>query len=517
VDDGRVNKSGVSGYPSDGYTSPNDFIQQLNGSGVKVGTGMLLKVMAGDAFNFRVSSWWNSVSSPNPPADPLADLITAMSSSIGAVSNKFSSAELSGSGVLSGSIGTFLSGRGYTAGKPKAYVQWILLDEQLGYVSGSSGAQQVDPSNTFKVHTGTNISLTKNGYLYIYVSNETPNIDVFFDNLQVTHIHGAILEETHYYPFGLQMAGISSSALNFGKANKKKYNGIDWQDDLGLNEYDAFFRDLDPQTGRWWQIDPEIENMEGWSPYASNYDNPITFSDPMGDEPDEADGGPGDGIINALADIGRKVVMVAGGAINAWSSNQILGAGRVDVNEMSGLSYGDKLAAKAGQVIGDVASIVTGLSEIGAGGAGSIASLGIASPVGVAVAAHGVSSIGMGATNLIKGVLNPVKKDEGSSSGRKFDGKNDTQSKTSKEAFNKAKDQNGVPRSQQPDKTVKVKENGTNTNLREHQYTNSKGEKVSIRKDNAKKYGDGGKGDQGNHYNAGKTGRKLKQHHNYDD
>ncbi|HEX2629589.1 MAG TPA: DUF6443 domain-containing protein, partial [Chitinophagaceae bacterium] len=58
--DGRVNKSGVSGYPNDTYTNPNDFIQQLNGSGTRMGSNALLKVMAGDKFNLRVNSWWNS-------------------------------------------------------------------------------------------------------------------------------------------------------------------------------------------------------------------------------------------------------------------------------------------------------------------------------------------------------------------------------------------------------------------------------------------------------------------------
>jgi RHS repeat-associated protein len=83
------------------------------------------------------------------------------------------------------------------------------------------------------------------------------------------------------------MAGISSKASMFGEPeNKKKYNGIEKENDLGLEIYDAQLRELDGQIGRWWEIDPETENMEMWSPYASNYDNPITYMDPLGDEPE---------------------------------------------------------------------------------------------------------------------------------------------------------------------------------------------------------------------------------------
>jgi len=81
------------------------------------------------------------------------------------------------------------------------------------------------------------------------------------------------------------MAGISSKALAFGEPeNKYKYNGIEKESDLGIEVYDAQLRELDGQIARWWQVDPKTEDMEMWSPYASNYDNPIRYSDPLGDE-----------------------------------------------------------------------------------------------------------------------------------------------------------------------------------------------------------------------------------------
>ena len=132
-----------------------------------------------------------------------------------------------------------------------------------------------------------NLTAPKNGYVYIYVSNESP-VNVFFDNLQVVHIRSPIVEETHYYPFGLTMQGISSKALVFGNPdNKYKYNGIEKENDLQIEIYDAQLRELDGQVGVWWQIDPKTEDMEMWSPYVSNYDNPIRYSDPLGDEGQE--------------------------------------------------------------------------------------------------------------------------------------------------------------------------------------------------------------------------------------
>jgi RHS repeat-associated protein len=275
-----------NGYPYDSYLDPHAKVSKVRGDGQKIGPGIVLKVMAGDRFNLRVSSYWksNGVSPDQNPANPLTDLISVLSGNIAPLAaGKASASELSGSSSFSTQAQSFLNNRSYTSTKPKAYVQWVLFDEQFKYVGSSSSFEQVGNDGDLTPHTRTDLPVDKNGYLYVYVSNETTNLDVFFDNLSVTHIHGPILEETHYYPFGLTMAGISSKAANITE-NKKKYNGIELENDLEIQTYDAFFRELDPQTGRWWQIDPVTDGYESISPYASMYDNPMKYSDPLGNE-----------------------------------------------------------------------------------------------------------------------------------------------------------------------------------------------------------------------------------------
>lgn len=74
------------------------------------------------------------------------------------------------------------------------------------------------------------------------------------------------------------IAALSSKAAN-GLQNGYKYNGIAEEDNFDLDLYDAYYRTLDPQIGRWWQTDPYNEFA---SPYLSMGNNPVNYTDPSG-------------------------------------------------------------------------------------------------------------------------------------------------------------------------------------------------------------------------------------------
>jgi RHS repeat-associated protein len=117
----------------------------------------------------------------------------------------------------------------------------------------------------------------------VYVSNETPNIPVYFDNLQVSHVRSPLLETSEYYPYGLKMANISYRAAST-LTNRYGWNGgNEYEDEGELNYSNTFYRKYDAQIGRFTGVDIRAEEAMFINPYQFGYNNPVMFNDPNGD------------------------------------------------------------------------------------------------------------------------------------------------------------------------------------------------------------------------------------------
>lgn len=301
----RAEATGITNYPNHNGSPPyntNPFsdvgvnsqkLYRMEAAAVPnggvTGLGITLKVMSGDKIDIFGNSYYfqNNTGTQNYDVPVLSILDGLLGAPKSPAGGKTTSGELNIVSMVTGAIGTFLQhpdrNNNGTSTTPKAYINYILLDENFRVITGKFS--RVGGPNSVKLHQQDavmqNIDVTQNGYIYVYVSNESP-VKVYFDNLQVIHTPGPLVEESHYYPFGLLQAGISSKALAYENAkNKIRYNGYELNQDFDLHLHETFFRSHDPQLGRFWQLDSKPH--EAISMYAGMNNNPIGFADPLGD------------------------------------------------------------------------------------------------------------------------------------------------------------------------------------------------------------------------------------------
>lgn len=265
---------------------------QATGGVVKVGPNAFLKVMAGDKLRAKVDYFYQT--------DPGAGSGNT-TATINALVGSFSSALISGRGaaVAHGNEGAITSNLGANPGladmfnnppaggnpnAPRAYLNYIFFDEQFNFVREVSGFKRVSQAGDGAAPIVTDeIKARKNGYVYVYLSNESGE-PVYFDNFSVSHERGRLIAEDHFYAYGLKITSISSKSVSSSLNTKMPHYGYQGSFSEEVIEFEVNYnefglRTYDPQIGRWTTADPYDEFA---SPYLGMGTNPANLVDPNG-------------------------------------------------------------------------------------------------------------------------------------------------------------------------------------------------------------------------------------------
>ena len=294
-----------------------------------------------------------------------------------------------------------------------------------------------------------------NGYrVLVHIPDHLGNVRVVADE------ECNVLERNGYYPFGLRWS-VGSDL----ESNRYRFNGKEEQTVFGIPYIDYEARQYDPILARWSAPDPLAEKYYGISPYAFCANDPVNLV--------ERDG--------RAWDVVWDVASVGFGIHNLVKNLQ---SGNVDAAIDDG--------------VGIAVDLVSAFIPFVPGGVGAVRA--------GAKAVNAIDNVA-DATKTTKTISETANHVQGAA--KAFNGQADTYSETARKAFHNAKDQNGVPKSQQPDRTIKPNTEAGNAaglrddNVVQYEFTNFKGEKVIIRQDKTTIYPDGGV--QPPHYNAGKS------------
>ena len=205
----------------------------------------------------------------------------------------------------------------------------------------------------------------------------------------VVDVPGDILQENHYYPFGMNAAyGWMNNATLVD--NRYQYNGKELNDDFGVNLLDYGARWYDAALGRFPNVDPLIYKFPYLTPYNYASNSPIAKIDLYGLQ---------GGFFNTLKD---AAVSAAGSALGTMTA-VVEDVTNVDLPEADeGIlgSQGAKSFKEAEDfthqglyVLGSAATTI----GLGASATGGVLTLtGAGAEVGIPIAASGIVTAAIG-------------------------------------------------------------------------------------------------------------------------
>ncbi len=112
-------------------------------------------------------------------------------------------------------------------------------------------------------------------YVFSYIYNYTDHLGNIRLSYTNNGINAAIIEENHYYPFGLKHKKYGMADPVPKLTYQYKYNGQERQDELNLNWDSYKWRNYDFAIGRFMSIDPITEEFVSISPYQFAHNNPV--------------------------------------------------------------------------------------------------------------------------------------------------------------------------------------------------------------------------------------------------
>jgi RHS repeat-associated protein len=148
-----------------------------------------------------------------------------------------------------------------------------------GITTKYAGIFEYDANNVFKraaTSTGQLVLNSDTLRFDYYLKDHLGNVRIVFTEI------GEVIQQTDYYPFGLE---IDRSIPIQGPAVRNpinRYNFLGKETQVATGYIDLQARFYDPLTGRFMQVDPETEGQLEFSPYHYSFNNPIRFSDPDG-------------------------------------------------------------------------------------------------------------------------------------------------------------------------------------------------------------------------------------------